>query len=145
MHPQLWSHLPRRPRGGTGMRTRASGAAAVDASLDPRDILEQLQMAVVVTDRRCSLVYANEFAATLFGLPDAPARLVGRSLVSLGFEDGDARRVNDLVAQVLGGREWEGSFASQQRDQRHRDHGSRRYQARQQERAGPASAAGTHR
>ncbi|HEX4656461.1 MAG TPA: SpoIIE family protein phosphatase [Streptosporangiaceae bacterium] len=80
------------------------------------DILEQLQMAVVVTDRGCNLLYANAFAANLLGLPDAPARLVGRSLVSLGFEEGDARRVNEMAALVLRGREWEGTFASQRVD-----------------------------
>jgi PAS domain S-box-containing protein len=117
MHPPLWSRLPRLSRSGTGMRTRASGApAAVRSFHGPADILEQLQMAVVVTDRRCNLLYANAFAAKLFGLPDAPARLVGRSLVSLGFEEGDTRRVHDLAAQVLRGREWEGTFASRHVD-----------------------------
>jgi PAS domain S-box-containing protein len=116
MHQQLWSHLPRLSQGGAGMRTRASGAAAVGAFHDPADILERLPMAVVVTDPGCNLLYANAFAATLFGLPDAPARLVGRSLVSLGLEEGDARRVGDLVAQVLRGREWEGTFASRHVD-----------------------------
>jgi PAS domain S-box-containing protein len=124
------------------MKARSPGATAVQALYDPVDILEQLQMAVVVTDRDGNLVYANSFAASLLGFPDDPAHLVGRSLVSLGIEEGDARRVNDLVTQVLHGREWEGTFASQhmdgsrvfirargpaapavRRDQRHRHHG----------------------
>src|SRR5260370_109820 len=103
MEPQLWSHLPGQPPGGTEMRARASGATAVHPFHGLADILEQLQMAVVVTDRGCNLLYANAFAAMLFGLPDVPARLVGRSLVSLGFEEGDVRRINDLAAQVLHG------------------------------------------
>ncbi len=115
MPPQLWSRLPSLSRGGTGMSARASEAAAVHSFLGPAEILEQLEMAVVVTDRSCNLLYANPYAATLFGLPDAPARLVGRSLVSLGFE-GDARRIDDLTAQVLRGRAWEGTFATQQVD-----------------------------
>jgi len=82
----------------------------------PSDILEQLETAVVVTDRQCSLLYANAFAMTLFGFPEPAESLVGRSLVSLGFEDPDARRVNDLAAQVLRGGVWEGTFASQQPD-----------------------------
>ena len=82
----------------------------------PADFLEQLQMAVVVTDRDCNLLYANSFAASLLGFPDDPAHLVGRSLVSLGLEEGEARRVTDLVTQVLHGREWEGTFASQRMD-----------------------------
>jgi PAS domain S-box-containing protein len=119
MPPSLWSHLLRLSRGGTGigagMRTPAPGVA-VHALPGPADILEQLQMAVVATDRDSNLLYANPFAAVLLGLPDAPVRLVGRSLVSLGFEEGDARRVSDLTAQVLRGRDWEGSFASQHLD-----------------------------
>src|SRR5260221_631414 len=116
MHPQPWPYLPGLSPGGAEMTARAPGPAAVHAPLGRADILEQLQMAVVVADRGSNLLYANAFAATLFGLPDAPARLVGRSLVSLGLEEGDARRVSDLVAQVLHGRDWEGSFASQQLD-----------------------------
>jgi serine phosphatase RsbU (regulator of sigma subunit) len=98
------------------MRASAPGAGAVQALLDPADILEQLETAVVVTDCGCNLLYANAFAMTLFGFPEPSARLVGRSLVSLGFEEGDARRVNDLADVVLRGRVWEGTFASQQVD-----------------------------
>ncbi len=98
------------------MKARSSAATAVHPFHGPADILEQLQMAVVVTDRGCNLLYANAFAANLLGLPDAPARLVGRSLVSVGFEEGDAQRVNEMAALVLRGREWEGTFASRRVD-----------------------------
>ena len=110
MQPELWSLLPGQPLGGTGMRARA-----VHSLLGPADILEQMQMAIVVTDRSGSLLYANAYAATLFGFPDAPAHLVGRPLAALSFE-GDARRINDLVAQVLRGRSWEGTLAAQRVD-----------------------------
>jgi PAS domain S-box-containing protein len=116
MHTQLRSLLPGLLRGGSGMKARSSGATAVHPFHGPAEILEQLQMAFVVTDRSCNLLYANAFAANLFGLPDAPARLVGRSLVSVGFEEGDARRVNEMAALVLRGREWEGTFASRRVD-----------------------------
>jgi len=120
MRLQLRSLLPGLSRGvsrgGSGMRTRSPAAAAVQAFHGPADILEQLQMAVVVTDRGCNLLYANSFAASLLGFPDDPAHLVGRSLISLGFEEGDARRVTDLATQVLHGREWEGTFASRHVD-----------------------------
>ena len=116
MHTQLRSLLPGLLRGGSGMKARSPGATAVHPFHGPADILEQLQMAVVVTDRACNLLYANAFAANLLGLPDAPARLVGRSLVSIGFEEGDARRVNEMAALVLRGREWEGTFASRRVD-----------------------------
>ena len=49
------------------------------------------------------------------GFPDHPSHLVGRSLVSLGFEEGDAPRVNDLVTQVVHGRPWEGTLATSSR------------------------------
>jgi PAS domain S-box-containing protein len=98
------------------MSARSPGAATVQALHGPADILEQLQMAVVITDRDCNLLYANSFAASLLGFPDDPAHLVGRPLVSLGFEEGDARRVNDLATQVLHGRGWEGTFASRHVD-----------------------------
>ncbi len=116
MHTQLRSLLPGLLRGGSGMKARSSAATAVHPFHGPADILEQLQMAVVVTDRGCKLLYANAFAANLLGLPDTPARLVGRSLVSVGFEEGDARRVNEMAALVLRGREWEGTFASRRVD-----------------------------
>jgi PAS domain S-box-containing protein len=116
MHPQLSSLLPGLLRGGSRMKARLSGTAAMRAFHDPADILEHLESAVVVTDRGGNLLYANTFAATLFGFPDSPKRLVGRSLVSLGFEEGDGRRVDDLAAQVLRGSVWEGTFASQQAD-----------------------------
>jgi PAS domain S-box-containing protein len=98
------------------MRARASGAAAFSSLLGPADILEQMATAVVVTDRAGNLLYANPYAVTLFGFPDEAVHLAGRSLVSLGFEEGDARQVNDLAAQVLRGRIWEGTFATRQVD-----------------------------
>src|SRR5215470_3225541 len=99
MHLHVRSLLPGLSRGGSGVKTRSPGAAAVQAFHGQADILDQLQMAVVVTDRGCNLLYANSFAASL-----------------LGFDEGDARRVSDLVTQVLHGREWEGTFASQRMD-----------------------------
>jgi PAS domain S-box-containing protein len=98
------------------MTAPASQTAAVQAFPDAAEVLEQMQMAVVVTDCDCNLLYANPFAVTQFGLPDTPERLVGRSLVSLGFEDGDARRLHDMLAQVIRGREWEGTFAVRRAD-----------------------------
>src|SRR5258708_8244424 len=118
MHTQLRSLFPGLLRGGSGMKARSSAATAVHPFHGPADILEQLQMAVVVTDRGCNLLYANAFAANLLGLPDAPARLVGRSLVSIGFEEGDARRVNEVAALALRGPGRGGPRARRRRDRR---------------------------
>jgi PAS domain S-box-containing protein len=64
-----------------------------------------------VTDRLGNLQYANAFAAGLFGFPDDPRHLTGRSLLSLGFEEGDLQKASELEGQVLGGHAWEGTFA----------------------------------
>ena len=80
------------------------------------DILEQQPNAVVAADRDGNLLYANAYATALFGLPDHPSHLVGRSLIALGFEEGDAPRLTDLVDQVVHGRPWEGTLAAEQPD-----------------------------
>ncbi|HUA30527.1 MAG TPA: SpoIIE family protein phosphatase [Streptosporangiaceae bacterium] len=98
------------------MRSTASDTAALRPLPSPGDILEQLSTAVLVTDADGSLLYANIYAEDLFGFPDHSTRLIGRPLLSLGFEDGDARRVNDLVSQVLHGRSWEGTFSTRRVD-----------------------------
>jgi PAS domain S-box-containing protein len=110
----------------------------VRSLLSPADVLDQIGYAVLVVDSGGNLQYANPCAVSLFGLPDDAEKLVGRSLASLGFDDGDARRGRDLLAQVAQGRTWEGSFATQRID------GSRTYvRARaMQLRPGPGGASG---
>jgi PAS domain S-box-containing protein len=88
----------------------------VRALLSASDILDQVENAFVVTDATGSLLYANAFAVSLFGFPDDADQLIGRSLASLGFENGDARRIIDLTTQVMQGRTWEGTFATHQAD-----------------------------
>src|ERR1700691_5455004 len=80
------------------------------------DILDQQPNAVVAADRDGNLVYANAYATALYALPDHPSHLVGRSLAVLGFEEGDAPRLTDLVKQVVHGRPWEGTLAVKQAD-----------------------------
>src|SRR6516164_1387129 len=86
--------------------------AALWAYLLPDTVLGQIEAAVVVADRRSNLLYANAYAARLFDFPDDPERLVGRSLLSLGFEEEDLGKAADLAKQVLGGRAWDGTFSS---------------------------------
>jgi PAS domain S-box-containing protein len=97
------------------MRTEAPGDA-VRSLPKAADILEQLEAAVVAADCDGNLLFANRYAVALFGFPDHASRLVGQSLIALGFEEGDAPRVNDLVKQVVHGKPWEGTFASKQTD-----------------------------
>ena len=93
------------------MRRPGDAAVAGTARLGADEVLDHAEAAVVVTDRLGNLQYANSFAVTLFGFPDEAGHLVGRSLLSLGFEEGDLRKANDLAGQVLRGRAWEGTFA----------------------------------
>ena len=98
------------------MTSQVPGTAALRPAPGPADILDQLHAAVVVTGTDGNLLYANDYAVRLFGFPDEAAHLVGRSLASLGFEEGDAHRVHDLVTQVVLGRPWEGTFACRRVD-----------------------------
>jgi PAS domain S-box-containing protein len=86
--------------------------STLGAYLPADTVLGQIEAAVVVTDRLSNLLYANGFAARLFEFPDAPERLVGRSLLSLGFEEQDLGKAAELAKQVLRGRAWDGTFAS---------------------------------
>ena len=47
-----------------------------------------------------------------FRLPRFAERLVGRPLLSLGFEEEDLGKAAELAKQVLRGRAWDGTFAS---------------------------------
>jgi PAS domain S-box-containing protein len=86
--------------------------AGLGAYVPPETVLGQIEAAVVVTDRQSNLRYANAYAAKLFDFPDAPERLVGRSLLSLGFEEEDLGRAAELAKQVLRGRAWDGTLVA---------------------------------
>ncbi|HEV8221538.1 MAG TPA: SpoIIE family protein phosphatase [Streptosporangiaceae bacterium] len=90
---------------------RLADELATVSPLAPDAVLEDAESAIVVTDRLGNLQYANAFAAGLFGFPDDPRHLTGRSLLSLGFEEGDLQKASELEGQVLGGHAWEGTFA----------------------------------
>jgi len=89
------------------------GEGVFDAYLPADMVLGHADIAVVVTDRLCNLLYVNEFAAGLFRISGDLARLAGCPVVSLGlFADDGVRKVDDLAGQVLRGRSWEGTFES---------------------------------
>ncbi len=111
-----WPRLRTLPRGGGRMKAWASGSAGYRSVPSAADVLEQLEAAVVVTDEAGHLLYANAYAVSLFGLPDYAASMVGRSLVAIGFEPEDARRLSDLAAHAGTGKSWEGTFAIRQVD-----------------------------
>jgi PAS domain S-box-containing protein len=95
---------------------RLADAPASAAPLGADTVLAGTESGIVVADLLGNLQYANAFAAALFGFPDDPRHLTGRSLLSLGFEEGDLRKASQLQGQVLGGRAWEGTFAVQRHD-----------------------------
>jgi PAS domain S-box-containing protein len=92
------------------------GNTGYGAYLPAETVLGQIAAAVVVTDRLSNLLYANAFAVQLFDFPEEAAQLVGRPILSLGFEESDAGKAADLAKQVLRGRAWDGTFANVRRD-----------------------------
>ncbi|MFG1696658.1 SpoIIE family protein phosphatase [Nonomuraea sp. NPDC049309] len=72
-------------------------------------VLDQAEMAVIVTDRFSNLLYWNPFAEKLFGAPDkSPSR--DSSALSLGIMEKDHPVAVELAKQVLKGGVWEGTF-----------------------------------
>ena len=85
---------------------------AGESFLPAEMLLDQAEMAVIVTDRRCNLLYVNAYAARLLGVRGDPARFTGQSVLSIGFAAGDQDKLAGLARCVLHGRPWEGTFAS---------------------------------
>ena len=93
------------------------GEAAFDAYLPADMVLDHADIAVVVTDRLCNILYVNDFAARLFRVSGDVSRLAGCPVVSLGlFADDGVSKTEDLAGQVLRGRSWEGTFESERGD-----------------------------
>jgi PAS domain S-box-containing protein len=90
--------------------------AAYPSYLPAETVLDQVETAVVVTDRLNNLLYANAFAQKLFGVSADAQHLVGRPVLSLGFEVEDLGKAVELARQVLRGRAWEGTIASRRGD-----------------------------
>ena len=90
--------------------------AAGESFLPAEMLLDQAEMAVIVTDRRCNLLYLNGYATRLMGAPEDTSPLVGHSLLSIGFAAGEQDKVTGLARSVLHGRPWEGTFLSSDED-----------------------------
>ncbi len=90
--------------------------AGYPSYLPAETVLDQVETAVVVTDRLNNLLYANSFAQVLFGVSTDPQQLLGRPILSLGFEVEDLGKAIELARQVLRGRAWEGTIASRRPD-----------------------------
>ncbi len=69
------------------------GEAAFDPYLPADMVLDHADIAVVVTDRLCNILYVNDFAARLFRVSGDVSRLAGCPAVSLGlFADDGVRK-----------------------------------------------------
>src|SRR5690348_3222983 len=80
-------------------------------------VLDHADIAVVVTDRLCNILYVNDFAVRLFRVSGDISRLAGCPVVSLGlFADDGVRKTDEVADQVLRGRSWEGTFESERGD-----------------------------
>ncbi|GAA0947734.1 ATP-binding SpoIIE family protein phosphatase [Nonomuraea longicatena] len=80
-----------------------------DDRLAADTVLDQAEMAIVVTDRFSNVLYWNPFAEKLFGRQGGPT---GRdtSVLSLGIMEKDHPLAVDLAKHVLKGGVWEGTF-----------------------------------
>ncbi len=84
---------------------------AVSESMTPEAVLDQAEMAVVVTDRFSNIQYWNSFAERLFGFP---ADGTG-TLVIDAMRTGSPLAV-EVAKQVLRGGVWEGTFEVRRAD-----------------------------
>jgi PAS domain S-box-containing protein len=81
-------------------------------ALSAADVLGEVATGVVVTGTDGVVLFANAYAAGLFGFTGDPALLTGRPLAALGLEDGDAATMQQMADNVLRGWPWEGTLAS---------------------------------
>lgn len=81
------------------------GEAFYDDALSGAEVLEQVQIAVVVTDRFSNLRYWNSHATKLLGLDDGRDYL-GTPLVDIGIHEADHEQLAQLARRVLRGDTW---------------------------------------
>ncbi|GAB3485630.1 ATP-binding SpoIIE family protein phosphatase [Nocardiopsis coralliicola] len=80
-----------------------------DSAVTGETVVEQAQIAVVMTDRYSHLRYWNSHARELFGFAEG-ADPFGTSLLDIGIHESDRERAAQLARRVLKGETWEGTF-----------------------------------
>ncbi|MQA93255.1 MAG: SpoIIE family protein phosphatase [Streptosporangiales bacterium] len=86
-----------------------------DPLLPADTVLDQAQIAVIVTDRFSNLLYWNAFAAEMFGFaPDQD--YIGMSALEMGIAEEDHEAAQALAMRVLRGDTWQGTFTNQKAD-----------------------------
>jgi PAS domain S-box-containing protein len=93
------------------------GEGAFDAYLPADMVLGRADIGIVVADRLGNLLFLNEYAARLFRVTGDASQLAGHSILSLGlFSGDDLRKMEDIAAQMLRGRPWEGTVEAARGD-----------------------------
>jgi PAS domain S-box-containing protein len=87
---------------------------AYEGGLPPAAVLDQAEMAIIVTDRLSRIRYWNTFAERLFGFPGG--QCLGKSILHIGIAEEDHEQARELARHVLRGGVWEGTFCSRRAD-----------------------------
>lgn len=100
--------------------TRGFGRSSeVDPRLPAETVFDQVDMAVIVTDRYANIVYWNAFAERLFEFSRdvwTESMVVGRSVMDLAIAKEDHPQAAELARYVLKGGIWEGTFCNTRGD-----------------------------
>jgi PAS domain S-box-containing protein len=97
------------------LATGAVRAAHTEPAFTSDVILDQVETGVLVVDHYGNLRYVNSFASSLFGFAD-PQQLTDQPFRSLGFEEDDLGKVQNLERQACRGRDWEGTLSVRRTD-----------------------------
>lgn len=96
------------------MNASGDSAAPTIPAVAAEAVLEQIEQAVIVTDRDSTILYFNAFAERLFGF--AAERIIGCSVLDLGVAEEDHRQAVKLAREVLRGGRWLGTLCSVRSD-----------------------------
>lgn len=84
------------------------------APVSAESVLQQLEQAVIVTDRQSVILYFNVYAERLFGF--AADKIIGCSVLDLGIAEEDHQQAVKLAREVLRGGRWIGTFCNVRSD-----------------------------
>ncbi|MGH3318968.1 MAG: SpoIIE family protein phosphatase [Streptosporangiaceae bacterium] len=96
------------------MNSSGEPPVVLDAPLQADVVLENADIAVLVTDRYSNIAYWNAFAERMFGF--SRAEVLGRSVLELGVAEEDRYQAWRLARHVLKGGTWEGTFSNLRKD-----------------------------
>lgn len=91
-----------------GLQQADGDLTTPSAPVVDRDLLDGLSGAVLALDSDATIFYVNPAAERLYGIDRA--RMLGTDAVDLLFRAEDRQRVRQVVADVLAGHRWTGTF-----------------------------------